>query len=212
MRTGLIETLAALEQAGIRVVRARVVDSAEDAIAFAERRDAPDPRFMPILLRADSGSTQPLESEKAIRRAYDRLSRGTAFRTVIAQNVVPSGEEFTIVGESNAHKTIRVQGHAAFEIPLDAESAGLLAANVRDYGHRLPAKTRNMFEHLFLHLSAFFEAPELRAFTVTARLHDGGYTIVDAAASSATPLRVHAVLGPHGRDRKSDEYHPSGRQ
>jgi hypothetical protein len=202
MRTPFIEILTALEQAGVNVVRARAVDSPEDAIAFAERREASDPRFMPIVLRADSGTTLPLDSEKAIRRAYERLT-GAGIGTIVALNAVPAGETLTIVGESNGRKTVRVQGHTSQEIPLDAERAALLAAAVRDYGHRLPEKTRRMLEHLFLHLSAFFEAPALRAFTTTVRLHDGSYTVVDAAASSSGPLHVHSVLGPHARDRKS---------
>jgi len=48
---GHIEALGILGHYGIRVVRAKYVDSAEDAIAFAARRDARDRNSVPIVLR-----------------------------------------------------------------------------------------------------------------------------------------------------------------
>jgi hypothetical protein len=41
-----MEAFKALEHFGIHVARSKYVDSAEDAIAFAERRSARDPRLV----------------------------------------------------------------------------------------------------------------------------------------------------------------------
>jgi hypothetical protein len=212
MRTDLIETFLALKQAGVRVARARDVDSAEDAIAFAERRNARDPRLLPIVLRVGSDSTGPLASKEEIRGTYNRLRNGHS-QIITALDAVSPGENITIVGTSvHGAKVLGVQDRAAQPVPLDDGKAAILVAHVHDYGHQVPPKERSMLEHLFLRLSAFFERPELSAFTLTVRLHNSSYTVTDAAATVSRPLHLHRALGKRGHDQKSDEYHPSGRQ
>lgn len=76
------KTFAVLEHFGVRVARAKLVDSAEDAIAFAGRRDAADDRAVPIALRTAGSATAALSGHDAIRAAYARLA-AESFRVTV---------------------------------------------------------------------------------------------------------------------------------
>lgn len=105
-----IEMLAALERSGVRTARTAYVDSPESAVAFAERRDAKDPRFMPIRLRGDDEIRfgNPLESEVAVRDEYARLERAGNGR-MVAQVALQPGEELSLIAETGPtlEKTLR---------------------------------------------------------------------------------------------------------
>jgi len=187
-----IDALTALARAGARTARSRYVDSAEDAVAFAERRNADDPRIVPIVLcNTMTAQTEPLTSEHAIERAYRRLRDAGP---VIAQVALPPGPDVFIVG--------------------DIDAAGNRAVHLKDraYGHREPPKTERMLEHLVNRVSKVFGDTRLQRLRVTARLHDNAYTVTQVAGTASVPLYLEPRLGKRGHDRKGDEYHASGRQ
>ncbi|HUA07629.1 MAG TPA: hypothetical protein VMA98_00020 [Candidatus Acidoferrales bacterium] len=210
-----IEALKALARSGVRTARSKYVDSAEDALAFAERRNARDPRFVPIVLRTagETADGHPLASEDAVRRAYDRLANGS--RRILAQIAEPTGELITVIGETTpaGDKMLAVQGHMVRRrVPIGAAGAEAIALDVHAYGHREPPKTRKLLEHLLLRLSNFFDRPGIDAIRVLVHLHDNSYTVTDVAATGSHQLHLPPKLGKRGHDRKGDEYHPAGRQ
>lgn len=218
--------LEALKHYEIRVARTKFVDSVEDAIAFAERRNAPDPRFMPIVLRRPFSDDEPavegreliLHDEQAIRHAYDELLARDSQATILAQEATAAGTTIAVSGrvdeacgkvialELGAHRIERM-------VPLDEAAAEALVDHVRDYGHEIKAEhARRMLEHLVLHVSQFFQETGATSFRIWVRLHENGYTVVRAAVSAPAGLHVKTRLAPRAHDRKGDEYHPAGRQ
>ena len=194
-----LDTVTAFEllhESGLRVARSRYVDSAEDAISFAERRNAADPRFSPIVLRVawaasvDWEGPRRLESEAAVRKEYGVVAK--AGSRVLAQSL-PSGTDVTIVGQ-------RVRGLC--EITMKPP-------NVH---HAVREGTRHMFVHIVERLHKMFLDHDLASFEILVRLHENEYTIVDAAiAASRMPL-LKPRLGQHARDRKEYDFRPSGEQ
>jgi hypothetical protein len=212
-----IDSLDALEALGrmdVRVARSKYVDSAEDAIAFAERRNAKDPRLVPIVLRhANERKAEPLASEAAISRAYHQLEHAPG--RLMAQVALPHGDEFILVGETapTGAKTLTVEGRSAKPtVPIGSDGAQALALEVLAYEHREPPKTEHMLEHLFARVSKFFEGPKLQMLRVNVRLHEGTYTVTDVAAVATGPLHLEPMLGKRAHDRKGDEYRVPGRQ
>jgi len=214
-----IESFKVLKHYGIHAARSKIVDSPEDAIAFAERRDSPDPRFMPIVLRGSTSgaASAALSSEDAIRRAYEYLTQGESEPKILAQEVTDAGTDIVIAGRTDAAEKIvavRTAGQSAERmIPLDSAGAEWLASNYLSYHHHgTSEKARRMLEHLLLRFSEFFEHSAVAEFRTTVRLHENSYTLLDAAMTAPRALHLRERLAPHAHDRKSEDYHPAGRQ
>jgi len=223
-----IDSFKALKHYGIRVARSAFVDSAEDAIAFAERRNARDPRFMPIVLRsivpgapgnAESAPAEaPLRTEPAIRQAYGHLVQVGTNGKILAQAVTDPGTDITIVGRTKEALGKAIALHSATHsiermIPLDPAGAEVLALNFQGYHHRGSSeKARRMLEHLLVRVSAFFETSGVTDFRLMVRTHENSYTVLDASMTSPKGLHFKERLDPRAHDRKGDEYHPAGLQ
>jgi hypothetical protein len=225
MNVDKIEGFAALEHYGIRVARSRYVDSAEDAVAFAERRNAPDPRFVPIVLRClhagrqHIGKETPLETVEAVPKAYDRISRSSLpGDRILAQVLVAPGTDIIIVGGTDraSGRTIELRSatHSVkHTVPLGSDGARELASNYEGHGHHGSRESAvRMLEHLLLRVAEFLETSGVRNLRLDIRLHENSYTVLDASMTSARPLQIPQRLDPRAHDRKGDEYHPAGRQ
>jgi hypothetical protein len=226
-----IEGYEALRQCGLHVARARYVDSAEDAIAFAGRRNAADDRAVPIGLRsiARDGSGRPTESSlqgpldghEAIRRTYGRLL-GELYPEggkVLAQDWVDRGSDVAIEGRIDAASgkviTLRSGAHSVeCMVPVAGAAAEALVHGFREYHHQLHGEhARRMLEHLLIRISEFFEHSSAERLVLDpVRLHENSYTIVDATLHAPGPLHLERRLGHHAHDRKGYDYHPAGRQ
>src|ERR1035441_3374903 len=141
-----IEALGVLEHAGIRVVRAKYVDSAQDAVGFATRREARDPRVMPIVLSCVPGDAAAAESNppangalhtsEAIQAAHARLAApaGTVSRRILAQEYVESGTDVAITyrAEESGQKylELRVGDHGTEQLlPINEAGVRILVEN-----------------------------------------------------------------------------------
>jgi hypothetical protein len=211
--------LDTLRHFDIRVSRTELVDSEEDAVAFAGRRDAADARAVPIALfdvtapRGETPVEGALDSESAIRSAYAKMTTHGALRFV-AQTAERAGELLVIRGETHGSsgRTLALS-HAAHRVertvPLGSLGAEEMAANYEDYGHHGSHESRRrMLAHLLERVSSFFEGTGVKEFTLDVRLHENEYRVVDAA-SLPLPKRLHERVD---HDRKGREYRPAGRQ
>ena len=215
-----IDALGVLDHYGIRTVRAKHIDSAEDAIAFAGRRDASDPRDVPIVLRGGGSTEGPLRDADAIRDAYERLSAlaASAGGRVDAEEFIGPGTDVTIAGRSDGSAKYLALGTGEHRVermlPLDEDGAQILAEHYRQYHHRgARERERRMLEHLLLRVSELFAELEIDALQLDpVRLHENAYTVLDAAISAPSHLHLEKRLARHALDRKSYDYHPSGRQ
>jgi hypothetical protein len=216
-----IEGLFALEQSGIHVARCALVDSPENAIAFASRRTAQDERFVPISLRAASKSQadpdeQSLLGEAAIRAGFSRLVAKVPVARVLAQVAVECGTDVAIHvctdERDRSFVTLRGRTHGAEQpMPLDAERARLLVDGFRDFGHKPAKAAESMLEHLLLDVAGFFNEHGIERLTLDpVRLHEGSYSVLDATMVAPRPLHVKAGLAAHAHDRK--HFTPSGQQ
>jgi hypothetical protein len=228
-----IEGYEALVQSGMHVVRARYVDSEEDAIAFAARRAARDERAVPIVLRAlprdaEGGTPDelvdgPLAGHDAVRAAYGRLTARLepAGGRILAAAVVGPGTDVAIEGRADAAlgKVVALHGGGGSHgmermIPFGEDGAARLVEHFQEHDHRPHGeRTRKMLEHLLMRVAAFFAESGVESFALDpVRLHDNGYTILDATLRAAGPLHLDKRLAHDARDRKGYGYHPSGRQ
>ena len=213
--------LEALAHYDVRVARTALVDSAEGAIAFAQRREAADHRLVPIVL---FDATHPLskaqwtalEDEGTIRETFDRLRSGGA-QQIVAQIAEPLGETLTIRGErrESAGRIISLASatHVVERtIPLGELGAQEMASNYEGYGHHGHRESqRRMIAHLLERASRFFEESELTAMRIVVRLHENDYTTIDASCTPP-PKHLHERLAHRAHDRKGDDYHPAGKQ
>lgn len=210
MNIEMIEAFKALKHYGIHAARSKIVDSAEDAIAFAERRDARDPRFMPIVLRSSSPGVNPgrgpapsaLQTERAIRHTYEHLVQ-SAVGKILAQEATEAGTDIAIAGRTDASdgKIIALQSAVngvERMVPLDSAGAEFLASNFQGHHHHgTSEKARRMLEHLLLRTSAFFEHSGASEFRLTVRLHENSYTVIDASMTAPNALHLKDRLDPH---------------
>jgi hypothetical protein len=198
-----IDGLHVLEHYGIRAVRAKYVDSAEDAIAFA-RRDAEDDSQIPIELRIVNEGKRPLTGRGmthakllgnvAIRRAYAELeTRIERFGgRVVAANAPGEGTDIAITGRSDEALgkcvTVRSAVHCVQRmVPIDEGGAEALARNF----HGPP----RLLEHLLLRVSTFFDDSGVESFDLDpVRISENGYTVLDATIRSRAPLHRKARL------------------
>jgi ATP-grasp domain len=202
-----IEGFRVLDHYGIRVVRARYVDSAEDVVAFAARRDAEDDQPIPVELRVVDEGRRPLSGrgvmhgplldQGAIRRAYADLAPRVerAGGRIVAANAVPAGTDIAITGRSDEALgkclTVRSAVHCVQRmVPLDEGGAEALARNMQAFHHHgASEQVRRMLEHLLLRVSTFFEDAGVESFDLNpVRLHENGYTVLDATIRSRESL------------------------
>lgn len=224
-----IVVLESLAQHEVRVARSKYVDSAEDVLAFAARRNAKDPRILPIRLYGafpgvalnctPAFSEAPFTDAQAIQDAYRRLAPKVAAAggRVLAQIAIERGSDLAIECHVDAALgkiiVLRSATHSVQRmVPLDTAGAAYLAANFQGHEHHgSREQNRRMLEHLLIRVSGFFEecgAERLELDPV--RLHEHAYTVLDAIVASQHPMHVkHVEAG--GRDRKG-HYHPSGQQ
>jgi hypothetical protein len=219
-----ITALEALREAGIHTARSEIVDSPEEAIAFARRRDALDARLLPIVLRAATPLRRaelpkPLQSEGAIRAAFPRVRAQARLpgAGVLAQSLAAHGTDIEVRGSTGSEGRVIETGSGGSvvraKVPLDAGTAKALAAAVRRYGHVEREHVVRMLEHVLLRLSRFFASqPDLGYFRVRFRLHDNAALAFDAELKAERPLVLAKRLESRAHDRKADEYRSSGRQ
>jgi len=224
-----IDALEALAHYDIRVARSKYVDSADDALAFAARRTAPDQRLLPIRLygafpgvalgSTPAFSESPFTDRESIEDAYRRLAPKVAAAggRVVVQDAVPPGTEVAIEGsvDQALEKVIAVrsQTHRVEQMaPLDSAGAATLAANFEAHHHHGSREhVRRMLEHLLLKVSRFFEESAIERFELDpVRLHENTYAVLDAIVVGSRPLHVKHDESD-ARDRKG-HYRPSGRQ
>ncbi len=216
-----IDGLELLKQHGVHVARSKYADSAEDAIAFSQRRIAADERLVPVVLRGGSFTSAPVEDEAAIRAAYAQAQsqaqaqNGGVAHHVIVQNAVSAGTEISILGLFDPKLGSKVIVVRAFDhevrrmVPIGEMGAEALVSAFRSNPRH--AKTRKMIEHLLLRLSDLYTEEDVEEFELDpVRLHEDAYTVLDATLRAKRTIHVPKRLGDH--DRKVAEYRPSGTQ
>lgn len=225
----LLDGFEALTHRGLHVVRARYVESAEDAIAFAARRDATDDRAVPIGLRAIVPGVAPpsrfvlhgpLTDHRAIRACFAERAASAELSggNVVAQVWIEGGTDVAIEGKRDPALgrviELRAGVHASERmVPLAAAGAESLVREYREHHHQPHGeRTRRMLEHVLLVASQFFIECDVEGFVLDpVRLHENGYTVLDAAIRAAGPLHVAKRLARDAHDRKG-HYRPTGRQ
>lgn len=220
----LCTALKVLHAEGVDVARSRAVDSPEDALAFADRREAHDRRFLPIVLRAASALAKGerpafLQSESAVHAAFQKCwaEAKTVGTYVVAQSFSEHGTDVEIRGEldENDRKALST-GEGADTvrraIPLDAASVEALAKGIRRYGHGERPHVERMLEHVLERLSHVLDRESVQSFRVVLRLHDNAYKAFDATMHATHAPAVTKRLAPRAHDRKGDDYNPSNRQ
>jgi len=229
MTIDFLEALNLLEHAGIRVVRAKYIDSAQDAIAFATRREARDPRVVPIVLstaagddstlRRRAGDDDALHSGTAIQAAYERLANITTAPRILARDYVGSGTDIALAYGRNdkgqEFLELRSGDHATEQLlPIDETGARLLVEHMLAHDHRGHSeKSRRMVEHLILRVCSVLDEFPIEALELDpVRLHENSYTVVGASITAPSRLRVEKRLPKHAHDRKAFGYRPTGRQ
>jgi hypothetical protein len=229
MTIDYLEALNLLEHAGIRVVRAKYVDSAQDAVAFATRREARDPRVLPIVLssasrkesipRRRADADDALHSGTAIQAAYERLANATTAPRVLAQDSIASGTDIALAYGRNdkgqEFLELRSGEHAAEQLlPIDETGARALSEHMLAHDHRgRSEKSRRMVEHLILRVCSLLDEFPIEALELDpVRLHENSYTVLGASITAPSRLHVEKRLPNHARDRKAFGYRPTGRQ
>lgn len=220
----IVTALEFLRMHGIDTARTKCVDSAEDAIAFAERRDAPDPRFMPTVLRIgsplspDAVLPQASTSIDAVRARYEHLApaASAASLCVLAQEIPSKGTDLRISGGlENGRRAMWIgegANRAVRFMPLDDSGADALAEHARRFGHRERPHVERMLAHVVRKIASFFEENDIDAFRFALREHENAYVVYDAAMKVSKALHFKKRLGAHAHDRKAMEFHPSGPQ
>jgi ATP-grasp domain len=222
-----LDGLNLLDRYDIRVVRAKYVDSPEDAIAFAVRRTAQDERAIPIVLCAVSPdgavpeAEGPLSGHDPIRAAF--LALGPAVEAsggrILARAWIEPGTDIRIEGRTDAALgkclTLSSRVHSVERmVPIDTQGAQALAEHFQGYHHRGDSeKSRRMLEHLLMRVSQLFsDEPGVESFTLSPlRIHENSYTVLDAIVTLSGPIHSRKRLDAHAHDRKG-HYQPSGRQ
>jgi hypothetical protein len=148
--------------------------------------------------------------QRALLEHYDiQIAKG--------EHATAPGTDFAVDGwiDEGGRRIVRARSaaHAAERfVPLGVAGAAELADGLRAYHHHFGTGAgRRMLEHLFRRVSDLFEESGIDAFSLDpVRLHENGYTVVDATFSAPGPLHLKERIGRHGRDRKT--FHASGRQ
>jgi hypothetical protein len=222
-----LDGLNLLDRYDIRVVRAKYVDSPEDAIAFAVRRTAQDERAMTIelcVVSADGAVPEikgPVSGHDPIRAAFLTLAPAVEAGggRMLARAFIEPGTDIRIEGRTDPAlgKCLKLSGrvHSVERIvPIDTRGAQALAEHFAGYHHRGDSeKSRRMLEHLLMRVSHFFEdEPGVESFRLSPlRVHENSYTVLDAVVTLSGPLHTKKRLEAHAHDRKG-HYQPAGRQ
>lgn len=201
-----------LREHEIRVVRARIVDSAEDAIAFSARRT------IDLCALAANAETPPtdiehdLRSTGKIRHAFARLQErvlGRPGSRILARRILEDGTD--IVVEARDDTTlggiveIRGGSHVAHRLhPVGEDQAeGMLAEFHAKHGIASSEARTRMLAHLLLHVSEIFEDDAIERMTLDQiRVADNSYEVVDVHVVANKPLDLKRRLGRHAHDRK----------
>lgn len=212
----VIDAFTLLKEYGIIVSRAGYVDSAENALVFANRR--------PIVLYGlsanghgyDPAHGEPASGDAAIRASYNRLS-ATYGTKLFAHEDIERGTDITVYGnERNAGKLLKfISGAHSVErmCPVSEDAAESMLAEFRS--HRALGsneKAVRTLAHLFVKTSKMYCESGIDAFKLLVRVHDNGYKVIDAVMTAERMPKIKARLGHHALDRKSYDYRPSGNQ
>lgn len=212
----LVDILALLESYGIAVARSAYVDSAENAIVFANRR----PISM-YHLRPDGRGYDPADGhvdvlgDDAIRKAYRSLTAKAGSR-IFAQAEVEAGTGIRLAGyKRDANKYIRLlAGSHQIErfCPLSDDTAEAMLEDVGS-GRSIASSehARRMLAHLFVKASEMFEESTIDDFVLWIRVHDNGYKVIDAQMTADRIPEIAHHAGKHAHDRWSYDYHPAVR-
>lgn len=212
----VIDSFALLESYGITVARSAYVDSAENAIVFANRR--------PISmygLRADghgydpSASHTDVHGDEAIRKTYRSLTANAGSR-IFVQAEVEMGSGIRVAGdERHGEKLIMlVAGSHQVErfCPLSEDIAEGMLQDIRSSRSIASSEhAARMLAHLLMKASEMFISSGIRDFVLWARVHDNGYKVVDTAMTAERMPEIAHRLGKHGHDCWSYDYHPAVR-
>jgi hypothetical protein len=231
MTIDYIEALRLLERAGIRVVRAKYVDSAQDAVAFATRRESRDPRILPIVLigvqrdgalpQRRNSADDVVQSGAAIQVAYERLAAQdeTSAPRVLAREHVAGGTDITLAYKTNdsgqKYLELGTGEHRTEQLlPIDETGARMLVEHMLAHDHRGPSeKSRRMLQRLVLRVCGLLNEFPIDTLELDpVRLHENSYTVLGAALTAPSRLHVEKRLTNHARDRKAYGYRPTGRQ
>lgn len=212
-----IDALELLREAGIRVARARYVESAEDAVFFADGR--------PIVLRvvlsgsasALNGNGGSLTTTDAIRHAFKTHEpQADTFATghVLAQRSIPAGTDIVIECRDDVTlgriAELRCGTHHVQRlVPIESVQAeSMLAEFHAKHGIAHDAKSTRMLAHLIERLSALFADPGISRLSLNpVRLHDSTYDVIDATVEARRAVPLKPRLAPHAHDRKAS-YRP----
>jgi hypothetical protein len=229
MTIDYIEALGLLEHAGIRVARAKYVDSAQDAVAFATRGEARNSRVLPVVLRGvpNDGATaqrrpsadEVLHSSTTIQAAYQSIAAAGFAGRVLAQEYVGAGTDIALAYRTDdagqKYLELRSGEHGTEQLlPIDESGARMLVEHMLAHDHRgRSEKSRRMLEHLILRVCGLLDEFPIDTLELDpVRLHDNSYTVLGAAITAPSRLRVEKRLASDARDRKAFGYRPSGRQ
>ena len=212
-----IDALELLREHGIRVVRSRYVDSAQDAVFFAEHR--------PISLRTVSNGHAPttataetdLRKSHAIRHAYERIAplvEKSANGHVLAQRSIESGTDIAIECRNDPKLgpivEIRSGSHHAHRLaPVDElQAEAMLNEFHAKHGIAPAEKATRMLAHLLLRVCAVFAEAAIERVTLDPiRLHDSTYDVISASVEARHPIALNRRLGKHAHDRRAS-YQP----
>lgn len=213
----IIDCFALLESYGITTARSAYVDSAENAIVFANRR--------PISLYAlrpdgrgyvSSDAHVDVHGDDAIRKAYRSLTAKAGQRVFVQAEVEP-GSGIRLEGdERNGERIIRLLA-GSHEVerfcPLSEDIAEGMLRDVRS-SRSIASNEQSvrMLAHLFVKASQMYVESGMDDFVLWIRVHDNGYKVIDAAMTAERMPEIAHRLGKHAHDRWSYDYHPSGRQ
>jgi hypothetical protein len=218
------DALELLKEYGIRTVRGRYVDSAEDAVAFAFGR--------PIVLRGlltaapQTGNAwtaaERLDDTQQIRRAYDRIAariESFALGRVLAQEWTVEGPDLAIEALAEDPRGpmihLRLGTHSASRRCPPSESEAEAMVDELRAGHALVNGThvKRMLAHLVTSAARLFGNEKLTRLDLNpVRLHENEYVVLSATVEASRAPHLHRRLDPHAHDRWGEGYRPSGPQ
>ncbi len=208
-----IDALELLREAGIRVARARYVESPEDAVFFADGR--------PIVLRVVlSGSLatptatgNALQTTDAIRHAFKSYEpQADTFATghVLAQRSISSGTDIAIECRNDEELgrivELRSGSHRVHRlVPIESLQAETMLDDFHaKHGIAHDAKSTRMLAHLIERLCVIFADPGVTRITLDpVRLHDSTYDVLGAAVEARRALPLKPRLARDAHDSKA---------
>lgn len=211
--------LELLREHDIRVVRARVVESADDAVSFAARRTI-DLRIL-APSDVDERTIEPgLRASDKIRGAYARLHERVLAHPgsrILARRILEVGNDVAIEGRDDADLgrivEIRSGDRAAHRLhPLGEQRAEAMLAELHaKLGVASSGARTRMLAHLLLHVSSVFDDEAIeRVVLDQVRVADNSYEVADAHVFAKGPLAFERRRGGPARERDG-YYAPASR-